>query len=72
MDQVTGIIRGGGGGGTPGFLIPNVICDEVNFSSMYVVSDATKRSLRHCKFQNFPGGGICPQTPLIRSCYRTL
>jgi hypothetical protein len=31
---------------------------------MYVVSEATRNSLRGCKLQKF-SGGACPQTPLV-------
>ena len=31
-----------------------------------LVSDASRNSLRGCKFKNFPGGA-CPQTPLVNS-----
>ena len=40
-----------------------------NFSSVYVVSGATRRSLRHHKFS---GGACMPIDPLIRACYHTL
>ena len=55
-------------------LIPIVECVKFicsNISSLYVVSEATRSSLRGCKFQKFPGGA-CPQTPLVWKHYRML
>jgi hypothetical protein len=45
-----------------------VECDKMidnNFLFVYVVSDATRNSLRGRTFQNFLGAGACPQTPLV-------
>ena len=44
---------------------------KINLLAVNVVLDATKSSLRGCKFQNFPGGA-CLQTTLVWVCYRTL
>ena len=40
----------------------------VHISQVYdQVSEATRSSLRDCKFQN-SSGGACPQTPLVWKC----
>ena len=37
---------------------------KTNLFALYVVSEATRSTLKGRKFQNFPGGA-CPQTPLV-------
>ena len=41
------------------------------FHLVYVISEATRNSIRGRKFQNFPRLA-CPQTPLVWVCYCTL
>ena len=51
----------------PTIMITLVTVTFIHLLAVTVVSEATRSSLRGCKFQNFPGGA-CSQTTLVWVC----